>query len=221
MCGQSEINPLRIGEKLILARRDVANMEPTREDRAQFRELLTRLKRRGCNLLVVGETETSVRQRASRRLFGAPLASRTRLLVTVGDVSPDRWLPAEGSVVDVGILTRGSPDAGMEAPVRKTLVEQISDVDADPGEYRVGVTSVAPLLNDADCTPTLEAIREAVVDVNGMGHYHLAAPIDTVLDRGVDEGFEAVLELRKQGDAQERWHVPSRDLTTPWVPMEP
>lgn len=195
-------------------------MEPTRGDRAQFQELLTRFKRRGCNLLVVGETETAVRQRASRRLFGAPLASRTRLLVTVGDVSPDHWLPAEGSVVDAGVLTRASPSADTEAPVRETLVEQIAAADADPGEYRVGVTSIAPLLDDADCTPTLETIREAVVDVNGMGHYHLATSMETALDRGVDEGFDAVLELRKEGDAQERWHVPSRDLTTPWVSME-
>lgn len=195
-------------------------MDPTRQDRAQFRELLMRLKRRGCNLLVVGETTPSVRRRASRRLFGAPLAARTRLLVTVGDPSPDRWLPAEGSVVDAGILTRGSPAAGLSEPIREELTQQIAAVDAEPGEYRVGVTSIAPLLDNADSTSTLEAIREAVVDGNGMGHYHFAAPIDTVLDRGVDEGFDAVLELRQAGEAQERWHVPSRDLTTPWVPME-
>lgn len=195
-------------------------MQSTRRDRAQFRELLARLKRRGCNLLVVGETEPSVRRRASRRLFGAPLAGRTRLLVTVGDVAPDRWLPAEGSVVDAGVLTRGSPADGMTEPARDALAERIAAGDADPGEYRVGVTSIAPLLDAADSTPTLAAIREAVVDVNGIGHYHLAASIETVLDRGIDERFDAVLELRKAGDAQERWHVPSRDLTTPWVPMD-
>ncbi|MFB6235438.1 MAG: hypothetical protein ABEH81_10810 [Halopenitus sp.] len=196
-------------------------MEPTREDRAQFRELLMRLKHRGCNLLVVGETDPSVRRRASRRLFGAPLASRTRLLVTVGDVTPDRWLPAEGSVVDAGILTRGSPVDVREDSFRATLAEKIADVDAAPGECRVSVTSIAPLLDDAECRPTLDAIREAVVDVNGMGHYHLAASIDTVQERGIDDEFDAVLELRRDGDAQERWHVPSRNLITPWVPMEP
>ncbi|MGZ0746568.1 DUF7504 family protein [Haloparvum sp. AD34] len=196
-------------------------MKPTRQDRAQFRELLMRLKRRGCNLLVVGETDPSVRRRASRRLFGAPLASRTRLLVTVGDVTPDRWLPAEGSVVDAGVLTRGSPEDGRQDPFQATVARQIADVDAEPGACRVGVTSVAPLLDDADTTPMLDAMREAVVDVSGIGHYHLAASLDTVRERGVHEGFDAVLELRRDGDAQERWHVPSRDLVTPWVPMEP
>lgn len=196
-------------------------MELTRQDRAQFRQLLMRLKRRGCNLLVVGETDPSVRRRASRRLFGAPLAPRTRLLVTVGNVTPDRWLPAKGSVVDAGILTRGSPKNEREDPFQATLAKQIADVDAAPGECRVGVTSTAPLLDDAESTPMLEAMREAVVDVSGMGHYHLGASLDTVLERGVDEEFDAVLELRRDGGAQERWYVSSRDLVTPWVPMKP
>lgn len=201
-------------------RSDYSVMEPIRRERAQFRELLGRFKRRGCNLLIVGETKPAVRRQASRRLFGAPLADRCRLLITVGNVSPDRWLPADGNVIDADVLTRNSPTDGVGESLRTTLTAKNENLEATPGECRVGITSIAPLLDESGGASLLEELRNAVVQNNGIGHYHLEMSLDVALDRSVDDGFDAVLELRKAETPEERWHVPSHELTTPWVPME-
>jgi hypothetical protein len=52
-----------------------------RFDEEQFTESLGRLKRAGCNLLVVGPVPDSVRLSAMSRFLGEPTADRRRLVV--------------------------------------------------------------------------------------------------------------------------------------------
>jgi hypothetical protein len=71
----------------------------------------------------------------------------------------------------------------------------------------------------------LQVVTGYVRDYDAMGHYVLTEPYESEqVQRLVDE-FDAVVELRPvdptrgDHDAEERWHVPSRGLTTEWLPL--
>ncbi|GAB3412516.1 hypothetical protein GCM10027435_05300 [Haloparvum alkalitolerans] len=200
-------------------------MESTRRDRARVRQHLARLKRRGCNLLVVGATDAATHRAASRRLFGSPDAGRDRVLIAVGETDPDRWLPDGGRVIDAAVDTRSAaaPTApSAPSPSVPAAVDAAAGESGDePGRFRLGVTALAPLLESPGGAETVASLRETVREANGVGHYHLSAPFDADRTRAVAADFDAVIELRRAAAGpQERWHVEGADLVTPWLPLE-
>lgn len=188
-------------------------MASHRGERDRFREVLDRFDRDGCNLLVVGESHPAVRRAAGHRLFGD--ADRDRVLVTPTDVDVDAWLPGEGTVVRVDADVRGAPAADAVSPT--ALPDAVGFEGDDPGQWRLGVTAVEPLLN----TSALDALRTVVADANAIGHYHLHAPADAVRRRPIADEFDAIVELQGPPDAiRERWHVDDANLTTGWVRID-
>jgi hypothetical protein len=97
-----------------------------------------------------------------------------------------------------------------------------------PAQLRVGVDSVGALLDHYDrgvVRRCLQVVTGYVEDYDAMGHYVLADPYGSErVDRLADE-FDAVVEVRavdsatRDHHAEERWHVPDRDLTTEWLPL--
>lgn len=128
-----------------------------------------------------------------------------------GSVGPEA---APGSVDDLDSLsTRISAEIAS--------LERI-DGGFGPGELRVSVDSLAPLLAATDerrVRSFLEAVTSRVRIARGMGHYFLPVEYGSATERALRDRFDAVLEHRvtNDGAALERWHVPERDLTSRWV----
>ncbi|MFC5367375.1 DUF7504 family protein [Salinirubrum litoreum] len=95
--------------------------------------------------------------------------------------------------------------------------------ELDPAELRLCFDSLTPLVAENDSVAVrrfLHTITGRVRSCRGMAHYHLAAGRrdDVVVE--LAPAFDAVVELRIDGDRPEqRWHVPDRDLHTDWLPL--
>lgn len=220
----------------------------------RFRRYLRRLKRDGCNLLLVGRLPERARERVARRFFGASTERRYRVLLTTRAADPDLRLPADLDaaarerlrVLDRPVATRGAaavaPDAGYRgdsadagyrgdaagdpATVRAEVLDAIAALEAvddgvGPGELRVGVDSLAPLL----CTHGTAGVREFVAPVaervrelNGMGHYYLPVERDSRAERDLRTAFDAVIEQRAADDrVLQRWHAADGAFSTGWI----
>jgi len=114
------------------------------------------------------------------------------------------------------------------AGLRSELGDAIADFGArshQPAEVRIAVDSLAPLLDHYEFDVVrrfLRTVGERVHDNDAMAHYVLPEPYDGDRCRRLADEFDAVVELRtvpESHDAEERWHFPESDLTTPWVPL--
>jgi hypothetical protein len=113
------------------------------------------------------------------------------------------------------------------------LVEGIEEFDdraggLRPSELRVGVDSLDALLDNYGeeiVRALLRSVGESVRNHSAMAHYVLEAPYDSDRVRSLADAFDAVIEIRTvdpeefDHDAQQRWHVPERGITTNWVPL--
>lgn len=151
-------------------------------------------------------------------------ASPPRSVVDAGDQAGTPLLDhvSERRVVDPQL-------AGLQAEI----VESMAAFDHDsgglrPGQLRVGIDSLGSLFEHYDegvVRRCLQVVTGYVRDYSAMAHYVLAEPYESDrVQRFVDE-FDAVVEIRpvdsagQDHNAEERWHVPSRDLTTEWLPL--
>lgn len=220
---------------------------PSDSPPASFRSFLSRLKSRGSGLLVTGENPGWVRQHASRQLFGTTRLHdgeppRRRVVVTTDAATdPAKYLPTGTSVGDdlVRVVSHTSPTrstAVASAPdasggpsitdgtaeLGTAVVEVVDSLAADdggvaPGELRVGITSLRPLV-EADGLDTVldfcAEVAEAVRGHNGMAHFHYPlADADAAVDR-LASPLDARVELRQEGGdpVQCRWHTPYPEL---------
>jgi hypothetical protein len=117
--------------------------------------------------------------------------------------------------------------------LRSALTDAIENTteEADglrPADLRVGVDSLDPLLEQYGedvVKRCLDGVGEHVRDHNAMAHYVLTNGYDSDPVQSLVPSVDAVIELRtvcpdEYGhDAQQRWHVPQRDLTTEWAPL--
>jgi hypothetical protein len=145
---------------------------------ALFAQALSALKRRGSNVLVVGEGRDCSQLDACRRLLGdATAGPRHRILVSTAEgIDIDRRLPAEepqsGSItlVDRAIKTRSAAAAESMSSIGsvstklvedeglgslgEATAEAITGVEAEgplaPAELRVCLDSLTPLLEEHD-----------------------------------------------------------------------
>ncbi|WP_435177714.1 DUF7504 family protein [Halorussus sp. AFM4] len=145
-------------------------------------------------------------------------------------VAEEAGRPEAPPLSDISEPSVADPElAGLQAD----LAEAMAAFDChagglDPGQLRVGVDSVGALVEHYDedvVRRCLRVVTGYVSDYDAMGHYVLTEPYGSDrADRFADE-FDAVVELRavdaagRDHGAEERWHVPSRDLTTDWLPL--
>lgn len=95
-----------------------------------------------------------------------------------------------------------------------------------PAELRVGIDSLGTLLDyhgEDAVRRCLRTVGERVRDENGMAHYVLEDSYDSERVQTLAADVDAVIEIRSVKpethghDAEQRWHIPSRNLTMDWV----
>jgi hypothetical protein len=150
-------------------------------------------------------------------------ASPPRSVVDAGDVEmPSLGGLSERRVVDPQL-------AGFQAEFAEAMATfNRRSGGLDPAQLRVGVDSLGSLFSHYDdgvVRRCLQVVTGYVHDYDGVGHYVLTKPYENEQVQRLAEEFEAVVEIRPvdserhDHDAEERWHVHSRDLTTPWLPL--
>lgn len=160
-----------------------------------------------------------------------PLAETTRLVTHAGvprSTAADPELPPElAAVRETRVADPGL--RGLEAALVDAIDEAADAAEhLSPADLRVGVDSLAPLLDHYDVDVVrrcLDGVGERVRDYRGMAHYVLPVARDADPVRALAPEADAVIELRalesadRDPDAQQRWHVPGRDITTEWTPL--
>lgn len=188
-------------------------------DHQSFAAHLDGLKTDGCSLLVSGDVSSYAGHAATRRLMGAPTASRRRILVRTDDIPPNYCLP--GGVTtnddDVAVLDHESdcldPDT-VASNVAGVVDELEPETGYEPGQLRVGVVTTNEITAHQPVARTAEAVADHVREVNGMGHCRLHVDSDDA--HRVAGGFDAHLELRETPHVQQRWHL---DEPTDWFDL--
>lgn len=222
----------------------VAGTDPDHEEQV-FSSSLQRLKRHGCNLLLVGSVPGRTRLAAVRRLLGDETLRRKRV-VAVTDESPDRTTraldPIDARILDHASASgvRGSTTAtaahphnpqvrrvesGLDA-LERALCEEIDHTERvagslDSGELRLSVDSLRPLLGSHHVESVgefVEGVGDHVRAVDGMAHHVLPAPYDSEVVQSLTDSVDATIELRaKRSGPEQRWHLSDTELTTSWV----
>ncbi|WP_135830265.1 DUF7504 family protein [Halorussus halobius] len=117
--------------------------------------------------------------------------------------------------------------------LQSALCQAIDDVRADaarlkPADLRVGIDSLAPLLDhyDVEVVATcLDAVGDRVRAHDAMAHYVLPRDYDADAVQALVPHVDAVVELRAVDpgayghDAQQRWRVPRENVETEWTPL--
>jgi hypothetical protein len=97
-----------------------------------------------------------------------------------------------------------------------------------PAQLRVGLDSLGALYEHYDedvVRRCLQVITGYVHDYRAMAHYVLAEPCESERVQRLAGMFDAVIEIRAvdsqthDHNAEERWHISSRDLTSSWFPI--
>lgn len=136
----------------------------------------------------------------------------------VGQSSPEPTLPDGPEIQPVG----------NRSELQAELLDAIETFDerADglrPAQLRVGVDSLGPILDHGEESGVRELVTEvgdSVREHNGMAHFVLTESYDSERVQRLADAFDAVVELRVTEDGgEERWHLPDRDVTMPWVPL--
>lgn len=212
-----------------------------------FARTLSRLKRNGCNLLVVGNGHEPTRTNACRRLLGCEGGEPRRRLVVAADSSAaaarDR-LPAASTtpsgerdtIIDWETPTRSGaavaeprPSGTRTVPIAADdlaglgieIHETVADDEHEPAQLRLCFDSLTPLIARFDHETVfrfLHLVTGLIGRARGMGHYHLPVGRNAEATRTVAPLFDAIVELRTEGGRPEqRWHVPDEDLVTGWL----
>jgi hypothetical protein len=209
------------------------------EKDAALAQTLAGLKRRGCNLLVVGSDKRRAHARACERLRGDADAGPRRRVVVRTAAGPDHVARGDPDVeVDAGgPTTRSAATAGSAAaadPLDSPSALAGATVDAvdglepadrafEPAELRLCVESLLPLAatHGADrLRALLGPVTERVQAADGIGHYHLPLAADDPLVEELTPRFDAVIHLRtRDGDPEHRWDLVERDVDSGWLPL--
>lgn len=212
-------------------------------DSATFAQTLSELKRTGSNLLLVGETDGAAHRTACRRLMGFDgedprqrVYAHTRgaegvsalpdsasedatLVVRHQSVDHDRPLPptVEEVVVDSDLLS------AMGTTVLQAVDDIEDDATLDPGELRLCLDSVRPLLQQHRSETVfrlLHMVTSRVRQSDGMGHFHLPLSNDNDYVRLLEPLFDAIVEVRHEDDTiEQRWHLRDSEVTSDWLQL--
>lgn len=90
-----------------------------------------------------------------------------------------------------------------------------------PAELRLCFDSLSPLVDAYDRETVfrfLHPLTHLVRRKHGIAHFHLPVERDAELVRLLEPLFDAIVELRvPNGNPQQRWHLPGRDLASNWL----
>lgn len=209
---------------------------------AEFTRTLQRLKRRGCNLLLVGTVSDGVLTAASQKLLGDASERRYRLVVLSGMArADDSRLPADDAAGAAQVVTHGAErraGGGVDAELSEHHVDDIAELGSaisesittfgdegdglNPGELRVCLDSLDSLLSRYDrpvVRQFLGIVTGQIRGANGMGHVVLPYDYEDETVQEFAPLFDAVIEYRVAEGGQERWHFTHRDLESPWLPV--
>jgi hypothetical protein len=211
------------------------------DDAPSLSDVLAKLKRTGCTILVAGESRMA-REAMSQRLFGAPDVPRHRVLLAPnGDYPVEPWLPRGVSpshvkTVSVCERDRSATAAHPDAPSPQsidldTALDELHAAIADwshrfdPGVLRVGVhtaDTLAEAYGREQALSFLEDVFERVRNRRGMGHVYLDQPTEHPLVDDVEPLVDAVVEVRFPDTHQpeQRWYIPQYGYTN-WVQISP
>lgn len=193
-----------------------------------FIEELSRLKRQGASVLVVGSTRASQQTETCRRLLGHAIERpRRRVLVSttgetrdVFDVVSER-APDRLSVITHDVQTRSATavDSSSTSSIPETPTSTDSLVDLgvgissaiesletaadgfEPSELRIGVDSLVPLLEEYGREQVFRFIHLTngrTRDAGGMIHYHLPVERDADIVSILSPLFDVIVELRER-----------------------
>lgn len=119
--------------------------------------------------------------------------------------------------------------AGLKTALIEGIEEFADRADGlEPAELRVGLDSLDALLDhygEEVVRDLLRAVGERVYEHDAMAHYVLEEPYDSERVESLADEMDAVIEIRAVDpdeyghDAQQRWHVPERSITTDWTPL--
>ncbi|WP_227776368.1 DUF7504 family protein [Haladaptatus pallidirubidus] len=205
----------------------------------EFTRMLQQLKRRGCNLLLVGSVPDSVLSCASRKFFGDPHERRFRVVVLTGTsrTTVDERVPMYGTHEErTTVITHLTELADCEVPsdhvdssvpelsnaVSSSITSFETDDGLQSGQLRVGVDSLESLFERYDPEAVqrfLGIVTGRIRGADGMGHFIFPRDYDHDLVSELAPLFDGVVEYRIDGEGQERWHFPHRDLQSPWLPL--
>jgi len=216
-----------------------------------FSNKLTRLKRQGASVLVVGSVRPDHRQDTCQRLFGCATDHvRRRILVSTTDgphpVSQHVDATAPDALSTITYDTRACSAAATTPTVSpsidsSTAVDTLADLgiaianaidafeaDADilePAEVRVGIDSLLPLLEEYDHRQMfkfLHLINSRTQAINGMLHSHLPVERDARIVPTLSLLFDVVVEVREHdGNYQERWVINDSADSSGWLSERP
>lgn len=162
-----------------------------------------------------------------------PLAATTRILNHAGTPRS----VTTGDTANALAEFAGIEETHVADPKLRGLQSELTDAIEDaarradglqPADLRVGIDSLDPLLEryDEDVVERcLDVVGERVRDHDAMAHFVLPDGYDSDSVASLVPTVDAVIELRAVSldgyghDAQQRWHVPERDITTEWTPL--
>jgi len=162
-----------------------------------------------------------------------PLTETTRILNHAGAPrSVTAALDPEASADLAGVRETCIADPELRG-LQSGLVDAIDAVageaaELQPADLRVGVDSLGPLVEHHGqevVRRCFEMVSAHVRRHDGMAHYVLTEEYDSQRARAFRSEVDAIIELRAvdpvehDHDAQQRWHVPRRDLVTEWTPL--
>jgi hypothetical protein len=209
---------------------------------------LERLKQTGGNVLIAGAVPDELTDVASANLLGDPERGRHHLFALLdrdGTTVTDRLGstdPNTTCVVEYASLSRSATssqpaaDADIETDGRptdlhefKTTVEAevetlaASGVVCEPGELRLCVDSLRPILDERDAdgaTAFLEPICDSIRNAAGLAHYVVPVDRNEPIVRALEPLFDATIELRVgPSGPEQRWYLHGSDHTTDWFAL--
>lgn len=111
----------------------------------------------------------------------------------------------------------------LAAAIETTLAEAAATGGLEPGDVRLCVDSLRPILeeSDADGPPAVLAeMCESATNAGTLAHYVLPLARESDPVRTIEPVFDATVELRVNGTVPEqRWHVHESAYATEWFPV--
>ena len=200
-----------------------------------FATELAELKRHGSALLVVSDGDGAG---VCRDLLGSDEESRRRVVVRAAEFE-ELPVPGDDAVVvdatasdarstaayepDVsGRYVSGGWSAGTVSTAVTNEVERLAADGLDPGELRVCLGSLDPLLERGDVESVESALAEtfeSVRSVDGMAHVHLSPEVGRPTLERLQSACDVTIRTRSSptGIRQQRWRLHDAGIDTGWL----
>lgn len=209
---------------------------------ARFRRELTRLKRDGAALLIVGDAvdahrgfchKSLVRASVTRRIFvntdatygyrpGQPIDRPRTTDVHVQFHAETRSATAAEPLTGDDPTTHAETLRDLGEAVSAAIDDASAAAD-QPAQLRLCVDSLLPLVDATDAERVFRLLHPLLADCRGaavMAHVHLPVAHAASLAHLFRPLFDAVVELQlRDGLPSQRWHVDEVDVTTAWLPI--